>query len=230
MDPGLLDRAFDTLASTARLSGAYRTVSRALLGSLGDSGSPQSSGPPAIVLDVGSGRGDLLRHLERTLAARGIEIRSVGGDRHPGALALARARRDGASGAPGLVRLAASRLPLATGSVDYVVSTVTLHHLNRAEATRFFGEAVRVSRRGWIVVDLRRSPVTYLAVRLLAETAWRGNPLPRHDGPISVRRSFRVQEIRELLAEGGLTGARVSAEPPLHLTIRGGELARDGRP
>lgn len=229
MDPGLLDRAFDTLASTARLSGAYRTVSRALLESLGDSGSPRSSGTPVTVLDVGAGRGDLLMHLQRVLAGRGIGIRAIGGDRHPGALALARSHRDDAPGAPGLVRLAASRLPLATGSVDYVVSTVTLHHLGRSEAARFLAEAQRVSRRGWIVVDLRRSPLTYLAVRLLAETAWRGNPLPRHDGPISVRRSFRVPEIRELLLERGLMDARVSAEPPLHVTVRGGELVGGGR-
>lgn len=231
MDPARLDRAFDALTRAARLSGAYRQVARALLRTLeGDSlGSDEedrpSRGRRVDVLDVGTGRGDLLRYLRERLRRRGIAVRPVGGDLHPVALRLARRDSDGA---PSLLRLSASRLPLADGSVDFVVSTITLHHLSRGAAARFLAEAHRVARRGWIVVDLRRSLPTRLLVRLLAETAWRSNPLPRHDGPISARRAFRTAEMRGLLEEVGLPGARVRPSLPCHLTVTGGELARRG--
>lgn len=233
MEAGPLDRAFDALSRAARISGAYRAVSRSLATALGPAGGrgrdPERGGgrpreDPITVLDVGSGRGDLLRHLEEHLGVRGVELRSLGGEIHPVALRLARGR-------PGpfrLVRLSAPRLPFADSSVDFVVSTITLHHLDRAGAVRFLSEAHRVARRGWIVVDLRRSLPTRLAVRLLAATLWRRNPLPRHDGPVSVRRSFRPEEARELLSRAGVSGASVRASPPLHLTIAGGELRPAG--
>lgn len=179
---------------------------------------------PVTVLDVGSGRGDLLRHLEGRLAPEGVELHALGGEIHPVALRLARER----SRSQGLVRLSAPRLPFEDASVEFLVSTITLHHLDRPGVVRFLEEAHRVSRRGWIVVDLRRSLATRLVVRLLAETLWRGNPLPRHDGPISVRRAFRTGEVRELLSRAGISDATVRQAPPFHLTIAGRELRRTG--
>jgi flavin-dependent dehydrogenase len=45
--------------------------------------------------------------------------------------------------------------------------------------------------------------------RLLAATAWRSHPITRHDGPLSIRRSFTVGEARRLARASGLPGVRV---------------------
>lgn len=216
----LLDRAFDALSRAARVSGVLRTVSRALAGALA-SASPEP-GRPVRVLDVGAGRGDLLDRLEEDLAAAGTTVDGISGEPHPAAALLAREARPGGR----LVRLSASRIPLVGDSVDFVVSTLTLHHLDRDDAVRFLREAHRVARRGWIVVDLHRTLPTRLAVELLSATVWLRNPLPRHDGPVSVRRAFRTGEIEDVLAEAGIDRAGVRRGPPLHLTITGGELYR----
>lgn len=223
MRPPLLDRAFDALSRAARVSGVLRAVSRALSDALASS-SPEP-GTPVRILDVGAGRGDLLARLEEDLRIGESAVVGISGEPHPVAARLAREARPGDR----VVRLSASHIPLAGDAVDFVVSTLTLHHLGRDDAVRFLQEAHRVARRGWIVVDLHRTLPARLAVELLSATVWLRNPLPRHDGPVSVRRAFRTGEIEDLLTEAGIGRAGVQRGPPLHLTITGGELYRGSR-
>lgn len=235
LDPELLARALDALERANRRYGGTRAVWRPV--SRGLERRPPASGRVRL-LDVGAGGGDMARELGRRIRRLGLRPDLLLGDRHAAALRLA--RRRGRPGAPGrepdvaadvgpgpdagrLLRLSADRLPLRDDGVDLVVCATTLHHLGRAEARRFLREADRVARMGWVVADLRRSWPAYLAVQLLARTAWRNNPLPRADGPRSVRRAFTVSEARELLREAGLPAARARAAPPFRLTLLGGE-------
>lgn len=238
-DPELLDRALDALSRANRQFGGTRVVWRPLARAL-EALPPSSAG--VRLLDVGAGGGDLGRELARRVRGRGPRVRLLLADRHGGTLRLARrrGRADGDGGGTGseggrsdvgpgtakpapLLRLRAGRLPLRTDAVDFVISASTLHHLSRSEALRFLREADRVAERGWIVTDLRRSWPTYLAVRALSATLWRDNPLPRRDGPRSVRRAFTRGEARGLLDEAGLVGARAEAARPFRIRLTGGE-------
>lgn len=210
--------------------------------------SPREKGaPPRLtVADVGAGGGGMAAELARRFAARGWRPLMLLGDRHPAVLRIAAGRVGGeaaeaeaspeeaAAGGRGrgdtrfrLLRLTAGRLPFATGTADYVVSATTLHHLEREEAVSFLREADRVARRGWVVADLRRSLPAYAAVSFLARTLWRRNPLPRRDGPVSVRRAFTPAEADELLREAGLPRARARAARPFRIALLGGSLARE---
>jgi ubiquinone/menaquinone biosynthesis C-methylase UbiE len=125
------------------------------------------------------------------------------------------------------VRLDARRLPFPDGAFDLAVSSTMLHHLARDDALAFLREMDRVASGRWLVTDLRRSRLALAAVRLLAATLWRRNPLPRRDGPISVRRAFTPGELRSMLARADLTGARVDGRWPVRLRIRGRGLTGD---
>jgi hypothetical protein len=59
------------------------------------------------------------------------------------------------------------------------------------------------------VNDLRRSWLHYGGARLLLSIMSR-NRLTRHDGPLSVLRAYRVDEVRQMASMAGLRGARVS--------------------
>lgn len=120
------------------------------------------------------------------------------------------------------VRLTAGSLPFRDGSFDVAVSATMLHHLEREEARAFLRELDRVAASGWVVTDLRRSRAAWLAVRLLAATLWRRHPLPREDGPASVRRAFTAGEARALAAEAGLGDASVERLRPFRLRITRG--------
>lgn len=221
-DPELLGRALDALARANDRFGGTRAVWRPLARALDRA---QPSGRVRL-LDVGAGGGEMAREIARRLRERGLRPRVVLGDRHGQTLRLAR-RRLGADGRRPprfrLVRLGADRLPFGDDAVDFVICATTLHHLERPEARRFLREADRVARRGWVVADLRRSWPAYLAVRLLALTLWRRNPLPRRDGPRSVRRAFTPEEAARLLEEAGLEDARARPARPFRLALLGGE-------
>lgn len=194
------------------------------------------------ILDVGAGGGHGAERLARRVAREGWRPRVVLADLHAGALRIARERLGGGSGAARaasagsraagaarvgsraaraageptdlrLVRLTGAALPFRRAGFDVAVSTATLHHLERADAVRLLAEMARVSRFGWVVVDLRRSRFVYAAARFLADTLWRRHPYPRWDGPASVRRAFTAPEARELVRGAGLDGATVLARP-----------------
>ncbi len=208
-DPDLLADALDMLAEANRRFGGLRTLFAHVDRVLGAS----DAGGQLRILDVGAGGGESATALGRSLGARGRDVRLVFADLHAGVIGQCRARVRAAGGEvgrrAGYVRLDGAALPFADDAFDLAFSTATLHHLDDRGAARFLREIDRVSRVGWVVVDMRRSRAALLSVRFLAATRWRRHPYPRADGPVSVRRSFTVREIRRLLDELGLDCAVV---------------------
>lgn len=249
-DPDDLRQALDGLARVHRAFGGHRMVAGPLLRRLAG----RRPGPLRL-LDVGTGGGDLAAGLSRRLRGRGWSPRLTLADLHPRTIRIARRRWrsngsetdapsvDGAAGAGGVgprtgkaaadapsadfVRLDARRLPFPDGAFDLAVSSTMLHHLARDDALAFLREMDRVAAGRWLVTDLKRSRLALAAVRLLAVTLWRRNPLPRRDGPVSVRRAFTPDELRSMLARADLTGARVDGRWPVRLRIRGRGLTGD---
>jgi hypothetical protein len=79
-----------------------------------------------------------------------------------------------------------------------------LHHLEPEQAIQTLREMARVSAVGFVVSDLRREPLGYLASLGLAFTVWSRHSYTRHDAPASMRAAFTLREARELAARAGL--------------------------
>jgi ubiquinone/menaquinone biosynthesis C-methylase UbiE len=157
-------------------------------------------GSRRTLLDVGAGSGDLAGHLVGRAARRGVALAPVIIERHPVAARLC--RRAGLLSAVG----DGGQLPLADRSVDIVLASQLLHHLERRSAATLLRELNRVARLGVIVADLRRHPVAALGI-WLASYPLRLHPVTRQDGVTSVRRGFTRPELEQLLREAGLAGA-----------------------
>ena len=71
--------------------------------------------------------------------------------------------------------------------------------------------------RGWFVNDLHRHPVAWAGFGVLA-TVMRWHPIVRHDGMLSVRRSFRRADWQALIAAAGIDRSTVSLR--WHLPFR----------
>jgi len=93
------------------------------------------------------------------------------------------------------VRGDALRLPFGDGTFDYVTTSLFLHHLDDDAAARALREFDRVARRGLVMNDLLRRRRLYWWTKFFTLF---GNEIVRNDGPLSVLKSFTVEELRRL--------------------------------
>jgi ubiquinone/menaquinone biosynthesis C-methylase UbiE len=157
-----------------------------------------------VVLDVGAGSGDIARHLSRSLARAGHPARLLACDlqwRH-----MVAGRRLARDAFPS-VCADAFVLPFPEKSVDWVVSTLFLHHFSPGENARLLASFERVSRRGFALLDLSRHvlPLAFISIagRLLFKTR-----VSVSDGIASVRQAYTPEEARQIAREA-IPGARV---------------------
>jgi SAM-dependent methyltransferase len=161
---------------------------------------------PFRVLDLGTGGADVPVAVARRARRLGVPVSVVGLDVQPAVLACAAAAARGWAE----VRLVAGdalRPPVRPGSVDLALCSLTLHHLTEDAVVGLLRRMAEVARLGFVVSDLRRSRSVYalawLTIRLMSR-----NRLTRHDGPLSVRRSYTLSELAGLSAVAGLPRIR----------------------
>jgi len=159
------------------------------------------------VLDVGTGAGDIPRALVRWARREGRRLRVFALDRDAATLKIAaQVVRD----YPEITFLRgdALSLPIRPGGVDLTISAMTLHHLEPAAGVRYLAEMDAAARVGMIVNDLVRSRIAHAVVWLITRFITR-SAISRHDGPLSVRRSYTPREVGVLCEKAGVMDARV---------------------
>ena len=171
-------------------------------------------GEPVSVFDVAFGGGDMLRAIADWGRRRGRPVVLGGVDLNPDAARLARAA------SPGL------ELRLQTGDVlqtepdvppDYITCSLFTHHLSNGEVVAFLRWMERHARRGWFVNDVHRHPLCYYGFRVTGRLAgW--HPIVRHDGAVSITRSFVRRDWLSLIAEAAVP-ARVRWQVPFRLCV-----------
>ena len=167
------------------------------------------------LLDVGFGDGDMLRAIARWAKSRGIAAALVGVDLNHRSVAAAREAtpRDLA-----IDYRAGDYADLADEGWDCVISSLVAHHMTRAQLVAFLRFMDREARSGWLVNDLHRHGFAYAGWPLLARLM-RWHPIVRHDGHLSIARSYRPAEWPPLLAEADVDGARVFRAFPFRLCV-----------
>lgn len=211
-DRDQLATALGHIVAVNRWLGARRALRRHLPWGLAGRGT-------ASVLDVGTGAGDLAVVIAEWAEERGRPAHVTALDLH--AATIDAARRRPAVRQLSLVRGDGLRLPFDEGTFDLVHASMTLHHMHGPALTGLLREAGRVARGGRILVgELERSLPNYIGARLLAMSVWRGNPITRHDGPLSVVRAFTPGELLELAQAAGLLRPTVHRHPFYRLVLR----------
>jgi 2-polyprenyl-3-methyl-5-hydroxy-6-metoxy-1,4-benzoquinol methylase len=167
------------------------------------------------LLDVGFGDGDMLRRIARWAAKRGIAAELVGIDLNPRSEVAARAHTP--LDLP-ITWRTGDYADLAGGGWDVVISSLVAHHMTRDQLIAFLRFMEAEAARGWLVNDLHRHGFAHTGFPLLATLA-RWHPIVRHDGTLSIARSYRPGEWPPLLAEAGITDARVFRAFPFRLCV-----------
>lgn len=193
--PEELSGTLRDLRRYSRIGSGAPSILRAL-GALAKEAEP---GRRLTLLDVGAGDGwpaGWIRDRWAALAA-GEEPLVVASDLRERLLA------SGASEDLALCAADARGLPFPDASVDLAWSSLLVHHLDEPGIVASLAEMRRVTRIGFVVSDLRRSSLALAAVWLLTRLTSR-NRLTLNDGPLSVRRSLKADEVRALATKAGL--------------------------
>lgn len=199
------------MARTNRWLGGLRALTRHLYPRLA------AAPGPLTVLDLGTGSADVALAIARWARQHGRAVRVLGVDWSARNLVVARAHT-AADPAVHLLRADAGRLPLAPASVDYVISTLFLHHLPPNEVTTLLRRAAQIARRGVLMSDLERGWLPLAAFKLV-QPLFARHPFTRHDGALSIRRAYTRAELAALAEAAGLNAARVHQAFPWRLTL-----------
>jgi ubiquinone/menaquinone biosynthesis C-methylase UbiE len=196
-----------------RFLGDARALKKTLLREIEKENLPEFS-----VLDVGAGSGELLREIASFARGKsrtklvGLELNARS------AAAILEASQNFTEIAS--VRGDALKLPFADAAFDYAICSLFTHHFSDENVVRILREMRRVARRKIFVIDLHRHALAYF----LYTTAGRlvlYNRLVRRDGALSIRRSFRPPELRNLAEKAGLKNISVERRFPFRLVLRG---------
>ncbi len=167
------------------------------------------------LLDVGFGDGDMLRRIARWANDRGIVAELVGVDLNPRSAPAAQARTPDELG---IRYVTGDYSDLATQNWSVIVSSLVAHHMTRDELIAFLRFMEANATAGWFVNDLHRHRFAHLGFPLLASIA-RWHPIVRHDGTLSIARSYRPREWPPLLAAAEIAEARVFRSFPFRLCV-----------
>lgn len=194
-DPVLAAESLRNITRSNRWFGGAAAVRYGLRRALG----PAAPGATLSLLDLGTGAGDLPDAARRWAERRGMRLVPVGLERSRVAAGLAHG-----AGIPCAVADAGVP-PVREKSVDVVLVSQVVHHLDAGSVVRLLRTCDRLARRAVIVTDLRRGRLGRAAFWIGAR-ALGFDPVTVADGMTSIRRGYTVSELRALLAAAGVRG------------------------
>jgi ubiquinone/menaquinone biosynthesis C-methylase UbiE len=169
------------------------------------------------ILDIGAGSGELLRvaatwarQTNRQFSGVGLELN----ERMAESILEESERFDEISS----VRGDALQLPFADAQFDYLMCSLFTHHFLDEQVVQILREMTRVAKRRIFVIDLHRHPVAYFLYTTLGKIVLH-NRLLRHDGALSILRSFKSDELLDLAQRAGLRDISVERHFPYRLVL-----------
>ena len=203
----LFDESLQQIEAVNRLTLGYRPVLAWVARQLA-SPAPR----PVTILDVGCGRGDLLRRIWSLARKNHVTVRLTGVDIDSWSAPAAR------QATPDYMDI-----DYRIGNVferdieaDFIVCSHVTHHMKNDELVVFIRWLEAHARRGWFIGDLHRHPISFILAKMFLLLA-PVNSMIRNDGAVSVARAFTAKDWREILTQAG-----VPAEIRWHFPFRYG--------
>ncbi len=215
-DPGLSSEIY---AAVMHDLAKVNTVTLARRPTLGFLDRVQAAGRdkrrPLKILDVGFGDGDMLRSIARWARNNGTNVELVGVDLNPRSAPAAQA----ATPADLAIKwVTGDYADLSGQGWDVIISSLVAHHMTHEQLLAFLRFMQSEARCGWFINDLHRHTFSWLGYPILAQLM-RWHPIVRHDGRLSIARSYRPHEWPAILTEVGISNAQVERYFPFRLCV-----------
>ena len=169
------------------------------------------------MLDIGAGSGELLRATATWARQTDRQFRGVGLDLNERMTESILEESEHFNEITS-VRGDAMQLPFDDAKFDYVICSLFTHHLLDDQVVQVLREMSRVAKRRIFVIDLHRHPVAYLLYTTLGKIVLH-NRLLRHDGALSILRSFKSDELLDLAQRAGLRDIGIERHFPYRLVL-----------
>lgn len=169
------------------------------------------------VLDIGAGSGEFLRIIADFARRRKIKTSLTGLELNArSAVSILEESKNFRE--ISAVRADAFKLPFADNSFDYTICSLFTHHFPDTKVVEILKEMKRVSRRRIFVIDLHRHPVAYYFYTTIGRI-FLHNHLIRHDGALSILRSFKPGELNDLALKTGFRKFKIKRSFPYRLIL-----------
>jgi hypothetical protein len=205
-DPALAAASYRFMEMINCRLGGIRTVRRFLATETAE----RHGGAPLRILDIGSGSCDIPLAVSRWARANGVPLHFTCLEMAGHAVDIARGQlaRAGDPAVRLLQEDAFAHQPAEP--YDCAAASMCFHHFSNAQILTLLRRLRGFVINSVLINDLRRSRLASLAARLLLSGT--GAPAGvRHDALLSIRRGFKIKELRSLLWQ--LENVTVSVEP-----------------
>ena len=203
-DPELAAESYRFMEKVNRFFGGAGNVRRFIEKEAADC----KSSSPLRILDIGSGSCDIPVAISRWARCRGIPVKFTCLEIFDSAVKIARAKiaESGETSVELIQEDVFTHFP--EHPYDYAVASMCFHHFEDEKILELMGRLRTFVKRGVLINDLHRSPLTWLGAVLLTVFSHEG---VKHDSRLSIRRGFKIRELRKLLMR--LDDVAVSVKP-----------------
>jgi ubiquinone/menaquinone biosynthesis C-methylase UbiE len=111
-------------------------------------------------------------------------------------------------------------LPFSDPPFDSVIFSLFTHHFVDENLVKILREMKRVARKKIFVIDLHRHALAYFLYTSVGKL-FLYNRLVRRDGALSIRRSFKPEELENLARQAKLENVSVKRHFPFRLVLSG---------
>ncbi len=197
----VIDQTLKELAIINRLLGGNYVTLRGLNAFV-------KPGEPLHIIDIGCGGGDMMMLMCDWAVKNGFDIRITGVDANPNIIEYA---RKNTAAYPQIDYVACDVFSKEFRQLrcDVVTSTLFTHHFTDEQLVRLFSQLKGQARKGIVINDLHRHWFAYHSIKVLTRF-FSKSKMVRNDAAVSVKRSFRRNEIATVLFKSGIHGFDLS--------------------
>jgi 2-polyprenyl-3-methyl-5-hydroxy-6-metoxy-1,4-benzoquinol methylase len=156
---------------------------------------------PLTIMDIGCGRGELLRRIRGWAQSKKINIQLTGIDSDP------RSKPAAERATPADLHIYYQTKNILESGVtlkhNFIICSHVTHHFRKKELVQFLQWLDAHATSGWFIIDLHRHIIPYFFIKIILALI-PVNAAVRNDGPVSVKRAFTRNDWRQALQEAGI--------------------------
>jgi SAM-dependent methyltransferase len=149
------------------------------------------------IVDLGCGSGATMKRIAAWAKSKGYKVRLTGVDKNADVINYMNDYCKDYSEIRGVVNDYFDFLRTAD-TIDIIHCSLFCHHLKDDELIELFSNLKRYTKTGFVINDLQRNRLAYYGVLLITHLL-NGSALSKNDGPISILRAFKLEELHKLL-------------------------------